>query len=85
MRDYTDRPVPKVVIDHGACRGMDPQLFFPGPRLGRRKSPVALAACHECPVLRECREYALSLPWIKGIWGGMTEKDRWVPPERKAV
>lgn len=37
---------------------------------------AAALACLECPVLRECRRYALAHPAEAGVLGGLTERDR---------
>ena len=37
---------------------------------------AAKAICATCPVLEQCREYALSAHEPYGIWGGMTEEER---------
>ena len=46
-------------------------LFAPG-----RKQQWAKRICAACPVMTECREWALTeqIPW--GMWGGMTERER---------
>jgi hypothetical protein len=61
-----------------ACRGVDPELFFPvaeaGPVLARQVAE-AKAVCARCPVRAECLEFALRLlPY--GIAGGLTEQER---------
>ena len=58
---------------HGACRGADPNLFFP-----ERGESVkeAKAVCARCPVRAECLEYALEQPGEIGIWGGLSERER---------
>lgn len=64
--------------DRGACRGHDPELFFPlaeaGP-VGERQVAQAKAVCHECPVLEQCRTFAL-VNSVDGVWGGMSEAER---------
>jgi WhiB family transcriptional regulator, redox-sensing transcriptional regulator len=37
----------------------------------------ARVICQQCPVINECREYALSDPAVLGTWGGLTEAERW--------
>ncbi|MBY4039264.1 WhiB family transcriptional regulator [Rhodococcus fascians] len=65
------------------CRGMPSSIFF-APR-GLRGQTLhfleqdAKAICSGCPVMQECRRYALSTPEPYGVWGGMT------PTERHAV
>ena len=57
----------------GACRRYDPDVFFPGPD----GSPdQAVRICRACPVVDECREWALDARVRYGIWGGLTERDR---------
>lgn len=57
----------------GACRGADPDIFFPSR--GAR-SDAARTYCDTCPVARECRSYAVADPYTLGWWGGTTEGDR---------
>lgn len=63
-----------------ACRehGVDPEIFFPvgetGPAL--RLIREAKAVCARCPVIAECREWALRAGEPDGIWGGMTTTER---------
>lgn len=64
--------------DHAACRGEDPELFFPvgttGPALDQ--IDAAKAVCHRCPVMMECLSWALDHGEPAGIWGGRTEDER---------
>jgi WhiB family redox-sensing transcriptional regulator len=57
----------------GACRGADPNLFFP-----ERGESVkeAKAVCTGCPVREECLEYALENHEVLGIWGGLSGRER---------
>lgn len=55
-----------------ACRGADLDRFFSE---GRTKAEV-VAVCEDCPVLAECRAYALDREWVEGVWGGTTKKER---------
>ena len=64
-----------------ACRGPETALFFP-PNSAERKEDRdareqrAKAICHECPVRRECLDYALGVGEMHGIWGGLNEAER---------
>lgn len=65
---------------NGACRGADGELFFHPygerePSRSRRER-AAQAICATCPVLLECRSYALAAREPYGVWGGLTENDR---------
>jgi WhiB family redox-sensing transcriptional regulator len=42
----------------------------------RRRDDAAKAVCATCPVLRQCREHALTVREPYGVWGGMTEQER---------
>ena len=58
---------------HGACRGADPNLFFP-----ERGESVkeAKAVCERCPVRAECLDYAMENHEVVGIWGGLSARER---------
>ncbi len=63
--------------DRAACRGGDPERFFPAATAGpeyEAQVAVALAVCAGCPVRPECLTWALALPY--GLAGGMTEEQR---------
>jgi WhiB family transcriptional regulator, redox-sensing transcriptional regulator len=64
--------------DQAACRGIDPELFFPignaGPALlqiGRAKQ-----VCARCPVRMPCLDWALDSGQEAGVWGGTSEEQR---------
>jgi WhiB family transcriptional regulator, redox-sensing transcriptional regulator len=64
-----------------ACRGPETALFFPPTNVERKedrdaREQRAKAICHECPVQRECRDYAISVGEMHGIWGGLNEAER---------
>lgn len=56
-----------------ACRGLDPELFF--PEVGQRTTE-AVEACSRCPVREQCLEYALAHRERAGVWGGLGELQR---------
>jgi len=57
----------------GACRGSDPDLFFPD----RGESlEAAKALCAGCAVRDECLEHALRNGERFGVWGGTSERER---------
>ncbi|MFC9897801.1 WhiB family transcriptional regulator [Nocardia sp. NPDC127579] len=64
----------------GACRGVDSAVFFSpdGERGLSRANRIrrAKAICRECPVLAQCREFALTMGEAHGVWGGLSEADR---------
>jgi WhiB family redox-sensing transcriptional regulator len=66
-------PIPGEWADRGVCRGEDPDIWFP---TYRDTEAVAREMCGRCPVRRECREYAVPHPALKGIWGNSDETER---------
>lgn len=81
-------PIPDYGDDHAwrknaACRGADPETFFPIFKRGRganlQSDPAfhaAMAYCDACPVLEPCRRFAIDTGQDYGIWGGMDEEQR---------
>ena len=65
-------------MSRGACRQVDPDLFFPiaaATSPGLRQVEAAKAVCGRCAVRANCLSYALeTLP--EGIWGGTTPEER---------
>jgi len=64
---------PEEWMVDGACRGADPDIFFPGQ--GEATRP-AKAICATCPIRAACLEYALDNGIAHGIWGGKSERER---------
>ena len=60
------------------CGDYDPDLFFPigssGPAVRQRAR--AKAVCAQCPVRRDCLEWALATEQPYGVWGGLDELER---------
>lgn len=67
---------------HGACRGHDPDIFF--PERGASAEP-ARAICSTCPVIEPCLEYATTTPVRFGVWGGKSERQRKRIRERRRL
>ena len=65
-------------LARAACRGVDPEMFFPVAETGpAREDEVARAktVCAGCPVRAACRAWALvALP--HGVAGGLDEHER---------
>lgn len=57
--------------EQAACRGSDPDSFFPDSYI---VSPQVLAICEACPVKLECGEAGMNERY--GLWGGKSEHDR---------
>ena len=64
--------------DSAACRGADPELFFPLTESGRSLVQIRQAKqiCRVCRVQRACLTWALQHAMSEGIWGGSTETER---------
>jgi WhiB family redox-sensing transcriptional regulator len=56
-----------------ACRGLDPQVFYP---INEEEAEAARAVCASCDVAVACLEWALARREKDGVWGGATERDR---------
>jgi hypothetical protein len=67
--------------DEALCAQTDPDMWFAERVLdyvttdGHKKA-AAIAICQRCPVLEQCRAYAIADPHLEGIWGGTTERER---------
>ena len=63
-----------------ACRGVPVDTFFHPPAGTQRPSypriEFAKAICAQCPVIAQCRSYALTVREPYGIWGGLSEEER---------
>jgi WhiB family redox-sensing transcriptional regulator len=62
---------------HAACRGVDPDLFFPLGTVGASLAQIEQAkqVCRTCPVSRPCLRWALD-SGDAGVWGGTTDEER---------
>ncbi len=58
-----------------ACADVDPELFFPD-KGNKWQAAAAKQVCAHCPVLEDCRRWALGVCPLHGIWGGMSQGDR---------
>ncbi len=63
---------------HAACRGVDPELFFPIGNTGPSALQIedAKAVCRRCDVVDQCLEWAVDNGIPYGVWGGMSEDER---------
>jgi WhiB family transcriptional regulator, redox-sensing transcriptional regulator len=57
----------------GACRGLEPSIFFPDDD---DDAADAKAVCSSCNVRVACLEHALTIREKQGVWGGATERER---------
>ena len=57
----------------GACRGLEPGMFFPDEE---DDAADAKAVCAGCDVRVACLEHAVAIREKQGVWGGATERER---------
>ncbi|MFE5402568.1 WhiB family transcriptional regulator [Streptomyces sp. NPDC056580] len=64
--------------DRAACVGEDPEIFFPLSDLiaPGAEASLARAICRRCPVITDCRTWALDHGEDDGIWGATTAAQR---------
>ena len=64
--------------DQAACAGIDdPEIFFPTDA-NLPNITIAQAICDPCPVKMQCRQWAFDNNIHDGIWGGLTEQQRFL-------
>lgn len=61
-----------------ACRGVsDPDMFFPSKTgTGPGSQGRAKAFCAVCSARTQCRDYAMPITDLHGIWGEMNQSER---------
>lgn len=66
-------PRPGPWARRGACRDTPTWVFFParGDSLAAAKG-----VCARCVVRPQCAAFAMEAPGLKGLWGGLTERER---------
>jgi WhiB family transcriptional regulator, redox-sensing transcriptional regulator len=71
--------------ESAACRGCDPELFFPIGKAGPAvvQAQRAKAICARCPVRQCCLAFALDTRQEYGIWGGHDEDERRILHRRR--
>lgn len=72
-RSGPELTLPPEWVSEALCAQTDPEAFY--PEKGGNPEP-ARRICAACPVLTECRAYALANGEHYGIWGGLTNNDR---------
>jgi WhiB family redox-sensing transcriptional regulator len=68
-----ETPGPGPWVLQAACADLPTRYFFSDDPAG---TDLALAVCRPCPVRDDCAAYALAIPILDGVWGGLTEADR---------
>lgn len=61
-----------------ACSGMDSDLFFPIGETGPSAIQIerAKTVCGRCPIMAECRAWAIATAQADGVWGGLSTVER---------
>lgn len=68
---------PMPDLREGTCVGSDDaDNWHADQHRDARLRQRAKVICYACPVIAECREYALANPGLTGTWGGLTEQER---------
>lgn len=75
--DITAEPEPWR--EEAACKGQDPELFFPHKVEDAVHYAKARLFCDRCPSVAPCLEFALKEHITHGMFGGTT------PMERRAI
>lgn len=60
-------------MEDASCARVDPEFWFPEKGQSVKE---AKRICSACPVVNECREYALSRKERFGVWGASSERER---------
>lgn len=66
-------PVPGDWAERAACRGHDPDNFFPAR--GAVVTQHIRDLCGRCVVRGECLDFGIRWP-VLGIWGGLAARER---------
>lgn len=61
------------IREESLCAQSDPELWFEEKTSLARE---AISICSQCPVMEECRQFAIDNEVDYGIWGGMTTAQR---------
>lgn len=61
--------------DLAACRDYPPEMWFPD-KADTASRDAALRVCRGCPVVTQCRAFAIDNTIPHGVFGGQTQKVR---------
>ena len=68
---------PMPDLSEGSCVGSkDADNWHADQHREARQRQEARDMCRQCPVMMQCRGYALANPALSGTWGGLTEQQR---------
>lgn len=61
-------------VQDALCGQTDPELFFPEKGVSSARAKLV---CRQCPVITQCRDFAVAAPMLlDGVWGGTTARER---------
>ena len=63
-------------ISGAPCQSTDPEIFFPDS-MDTKKIALAKSFCNKCKGQTECLSFAMSNKIQYGVWGGLTEAERY--------
>jgi WhiB family redox-sensing transcriptional regulator len=66
----------------GACRWLDPDLFYP---VSESEAGPAKTVCGDCVVQARCLDFAMTAREWEGVWGGTTGAERRALHRRQRV
>ena len=68
MAQLSESFVSTAWMERAACRVHDPELWFPSDGL---ELDYAVRVCSSCPVMVECRGFAVRTRQRFGVWAGL--------------
>ena len=73
--------------DRAACLGVNPELFFPTGDTGSALLQIeeAKVVCRRCVVVETCLKWAMESGQDAGVWGGLSEEERYALKRRARV
>lgn len=58
-----------------SCAGLDSRVFYAAGRGSTTQVQQAKRICANCPVKKECADYAITHGEYYGVWGGMSQQE----------
>lgn len=80
LKSIPSKPESDAWQESAVCASIDPDVFYPDTRTRRTDrlnaaTRQAIALCETCPVIQECRNYAITHGETYGVWGGLSENE----------